>query len=405
MNVVFYGYVFEPTGYGAASRAYVHALHQAGLNLSVVSLGKRQLIRDSLVESLLYREISEPEVHICHADPSLLPFLKHHSDRLIALTSWETDRVPSEWIGIFDKVLEVWVPCTHNVEIFERHIKSPIFCVPHPLMPDSPHLKSSFSINDELGLKRDDYVFYSIFTWQERKNPVGIMNAFLKAFPNEPDVSLVLKTRWTLTPERVALGQLAHQVQRSISTCTASSNLNEMRDEKVSWNRTSSLRIIDEVAKIDRRIKIVGGDWSDEWLTMLAERANCYVSLHRGEGWCYPLFDAASRGKPVIATNYSGPLDYLTSEFHNLVDYHLTPVAQKYMNFDSEMLWAQPDLSHASALMRYVYESPEEASAQAKKGVAFLQQKYSLERIGKTVVDRLHTIIADQHHLTRTARA
>ncbi len=107
----------------------------------------------------------------------------------------------------------------------------------------------------------------------------------------------------------------------------------------------------------------------------LFDRGNCYVSLHRGEAWGYPPFEAACAGLPVIATGYSGPADYLEEEFHHLVRYSLTPVTQKYVFFSPEMSWAEPDIPHAAALMRRVYDRRGEAQERAQKGGVSIARK------------------------------
>src|ERR1700691_5452768 len=378
MNGFFYGYVFEPTGYGAAARAYVRALHGAGVNVSVVSLGHRQFVRDPLTESLLYKPIRKPMFHLCHTPPRSAVLLNRHFDGpIIAITAWETDRLPAPWTESLSRVLEVWVPCSHNTEIFKSRLTTPIFCLPHPFVPHSAGPDAARAIRDTLGLKESDFVFYAICTWQERKYPLGIIDAFLKAFPDEANVILVLKTRWNLVPKSIALAQIARYV------CQTTSN-NSVRNIL----STSHQNAEHECIRLNERVRIIGADWTDEWLAALAELGHCYVSLHRGEGWGYPLFDAACSGTPVICTNYSGPTDYLTSEFHNLVNYRLAQVAKRGLRFSPDMLWAEPDLSHAACLMRYVYENQREALERAQRGASRLRQEYSLDRVGEAAANR-----------------
>ena len=128
-------------------------------------------------------------------------------------------------------------------------------------------------------------------------------------------------------------------------------------------------------------------------MTALMQRADCLVSLHRGEGWCYPLFDAACSGTPVIATAYSGPMDYLDPQYHRLVRYELTPANQQKhaarFAFNSDMSWAAPDVTHAAELMRDVYDRREHAMKQAAQGSVLLQEKYSLDAIGRMAGRRL----------------
>ncbi len=207
-------------------------------------------------------------------------------------------------------------------------------------------------------------MFYSMCIWQDRKNPLGIIEAFLSAFPDEMNVVLVIKTLFGLTDESVARDAVADLICRS---------------------RCKDVRS-------DPRIKIASGLWPDDFMRALAERGNCYVSLHRGEGWCYPLFDAAGNGTPIIATDYSGPTDYLAAAYHNLVRYTLTPVTQKFAHFNQDMLWADPDISHAASLMRHVYENQKQTLSRAAEGARLLKCKYSLDKIGQMAAQRLQLL-------------
>ena len=155
-----------------------------------------------------------------------------------------------------------------------------------------------------------DFVFYSIFEWQERKCPLELLEAYVRAFPTETDTLLLIKTN----PGAVSVARQAVEKVRQ-----------QVRSEA--------------------RIAMCCAAWSEAHIAALHERGDCYVSLHRGEGWGYPLFEAASRGTPVIATGYAGPLDYLQPRAHQLVRYELRPVRQPYVYYHPRMRWAEPDVS------------------------------------------------------------
>jgi len=357
---VFHGYVAEPTGYGDAARGYIHALHETGLQLSIVDLGRRRPVSDPLISSLLGRRII-PSLHLCHTMAPLLPDMGMPLSQVVALTAWETERIPKSWEDGLVGVREVWVPCSHNANVFARQTSVPVFRLPHPYLPQPADANDDISgISSRLSLKPDDFVFFSILEWQERKCPLGIIRAFLEAFCHETDVVLVIKT---LFRDSRLLTRVGRAALGAIERCTH-----------------SGLRA---------RVKVVTDMWPERLLQALFKRGSCYVSLHRGEGWGYPLFNAACSGTPVIATAYSGPLDYLDAEHHNLVRYRLVPVTQKYVYFSQDMLWADPDISHAAELMRYVYENREEALCRAKSVAGALRDKFSAHAVGKMAADRL----------------
>src|SRR5262249_37156874 len=139
----------------------------------------------------------------------------------------------------------------------------------------------------------------------------------------------------------------------------------------------------------EARVEVCCEAWSEAHIAALHERGNCYVSLHRGEGWGYPLFEAASRGTPVIATGYSGPLDYLHPRAHHLVQYELRQVQQPYAYYNPRMRWAEPDLTHAVELMRWVYANRESARERAAEAAQSIQHSYSPEAVGALARERL----------------
>jgi hypothetical protein len=66
-------------------------------------------------------------------------------------------------------------------------------------------------------------------------------------------------------------------------------------------------------------------------------------------------FDAAALGKPVIITGWGGQLDYLGEDYPGLIRYEMTGVPAGWLPHatqETTQRWAQPDLDHASALMR-----------------------------------------------------
>jgi glycosyltransferase involved in cell wall biosynthesis len=225
---------------------------------------------------------------------------------------------------------------------------------------------SRSKVNQIMGVEDDDYIFLSVATWQKRKNLPELIEAFVREFGDEPKVKLVVKTAFGFTSLEDAVAETAAAIRRA--------------------NPSPKF-------KAEDRIKLFAHFWPDEAIEALMQRADCYVSLHSGEGWCYPLFDAACNGTPVIATGYSGPLDYLDPQHHHLVRYEMEPVdttgQPDFFVFTPDMRWAKPDIAHAAALMRKVYENPNLARENAGAAAVQLKQKYSMEAVGQMAHNRL----------------
>jgi glycosyltransferase involved in cell wall biosynthesis len=326
---------------------------------------RQHLVPDPLVTSLLDREI-EPRLYLCNTEPPDVLSMRDIHSRLIVLTTWEADTLPARFVEALNHVLEVWVPSRYNAETFRTQLKTPVFQLPHALHAPYPLHISREAINTGLDLKATDFVFVCVGTWQERKNLTGVIEAFLRAFPNQPNVLLVLKTAFSFAGKKVVNRQIYEALRRADPG---------------------------HASEVASRIRVCDKFWPEEWMAALMQRADCYVSLHHGEGWCYPLFDAACNGTPVIATAYSGPMDYLDPLYHHLVDYQLTPpnLEQEvdWIPFTEEMLWASPDLAHAASLMRSVYERQQEAVEQARAGASALRSKYSFAAVGQIAQRRL----------------
>jgi len=349
LRVTYSAEVFNATGYGQAARLYIHALHRAGVRVAVTdTAGGPPAVEDALVASLLGTD-DDADFHIFHGIPPYWARAAFPRRRVIAVTVWETDTMPQHWRGALSHAMDVWLPCRFNVEVFARGLGRPPFLLPHAMAEPPPAGKLELD-----GVGDGDFVFYAVFEWQDRKNPDGMLEAFLRAFPVADDAVLVLKCG--PDAEQWAQAALASARQRTGG---------------------------------QGRVVLATAAWEPARVGALQARGDCYVSLHKGEGWGYPLFEAAARGTPVIATGYSGPLDYLDPAAHWLVRHQLAPVRQRYAYYQPSMRWAEPDLRHAAEGMRWVYANRAAARERAAAAAVNLREAHGLERIGAAAKARL----------------
>jgi ADP-heptose:LPS heptosyltransferase len=348
----YYGEVFAASGYGEAARAYVLALQAAGVAVRVVNTGPRpQQIRDERLAALLGYD-PEADFNLFHGIPAFWARAAYQARNVIAMTVWEADQMPQTWRNPLSHAIDVWLPSAFTIDVFTRGLGRAPYRLPHALPPRNEAVPDHGDV--ALGVEPTDFVFYSIFEWQDRKNPHGLIEAFLAAFPEESDAVLLLKAGSRAASE-------ADQVVKQLREQTHSRG-----------------RIVLHCASFD-----------DSGIQALHARGDCYVSLHRGEGWGYPLFEAAGRGKPIVATAYGGPLDYLDSKRHWLVRHTIGPVRRPYFLYRPSMSWAEPDLGHASEGLHWVYEHRAEAHALAEEAAREIRTTFSLERIGEAAKARL----------------
>jgi ADP-heptose:LPS heptosyltransferase/2-polyprenyl-3-methyl-5-hydroxy-6-metoxy-1,4-benzoquinol methylase len=359
ISLAYYGYVFDASGYGQAARAYLHALHRAGIKLTVIDLAanRARQVEDLLVASLIGQPI-DADFHLFHGTPPLWARMAFPLRNVIAMTVWETDTMPTQWRSILMHALDVWLPCEFNATVFSAALGKPVFKLPHPVFSAEANGSAASDTIDKLEIQADDFVFYSIFEWQDRKSPERTLEAYFRAFREEDTTILVLKTN-------------------AGASVAAARALAEMR------------RRIGSRARATVRAEA----WSEAQIAALHARGDCYVSLHRGEGWGYPLFAAASQGNPVIATGYSGPLDFLNADAHCLVRHTLTAVQQRYAFYRPSMKWAEPDTAHAIELMRTVRAQPDEVRERAAGAAKRLVRDFSIDEIGRQAKRRLSDLL------------
>ena len=196
------------------------------------------------------------------------------------------------------------------------------------------------------------------FSGAHRKNPLGAIAAFRAAFPHETDVRLVVKTH-----SRERLG--------------AASELEIWRN-------------IERAAQDDPRILLMDRLVDDAEMAALLEGADCLVSLHRAEGFGYHLIEAMRLGTPVVATGYSGNLDFCTPQTAWLVDSALRPIlAGEYPRASTDQTWAEPDLASAVAALRAVRGDTEARAQRTTTARELVSRDFSIDALAARVGARL----------------
>ena len=297
----------------------------------------------------------DADFHLFHGIPPLWARRAFPLRNVIAMTVWETDAMPPQWRPALNHAVEVWLPCQFNVSVFERALGKTVFRLPHAWAPNDT--TPAPDLVEACGIQEGDFVFYSIFEWQERKGPNEMIEVFLRAFPEPAPVVLVLKTN----PGAAAISK---------------STLADLR------------RRVPSQARIELRPEA----WSEEQMAALQQRGDCYVSLHRGEGWNYPLFEAAGRGKSIVATGFSGPTEYLDATAHRLVRHRHAAVRQRYAFYSTTMHWAEPEIDHAIEMLRAAFAErgctgPLSAAAER------IRRDFASETIGECARQRLTQLL------------
>jgi glycosyltransferase involved in cell wall biosynthesis len=274
----------------------------------------------------------------------------------IGYWAWELGKFPAEWASSFAFVDEVWAASRFAYEAIAPATRKPVLLMPPAIAVHSPEPGLQ---RGDFGLPEDKFVFYFSFDFRSyaaRKNPLAAVEAFRRAFPRRSaPVFLLLKT----------IG----------SDCK--------RDD-----RDNLL----EAVRGDPRILLIDREFPRPRAVALLTLTDCFLSLHRCEGFGRGPAEAMLMGKPVIATAYSGTADFATSETALLVDYKLVPVGKEEYPGASGQVWAEPDIAHAAAEMRRVAADAALAKRLGNAGKNRIRKFYNPTRIGRRYVERLKTI-------------
>ena len=263
---------------------------------------------------------------------------------------WEVGQFPERWLGSFDHVDEVWVASEHVAAALRPQAPVPVNTVRIPVTPTPPAELS----RAELGLP-EGFCFLFVFDFRSvfrRKNPLGAIEAFRDAFAPGSGPSLVIK---------------------SVSSEAFPAEAKALADAAAAH---PDIYLIEET--VEPEVK-----------NAMIQNCDCYVSLHRSEGLGLTMAEAMYFERPVIATAYSGNLDFMTGENSYLVEHSMAKIGADAGPYPPEAEWAEPDLKQAASLMREVFEQPDAAAARGIRAAADIRRTHSPRAAGELIAGRV----------------
>jgi glycosyltransferase involved in cell wall biosynthesis len=221
---------------------------------------------------------------------------------------WELPDFPERHANALSMVDHIWCPTRFVQESFIKTIKKVILAIPLPVITPP---RSGYDFRRALGVPRESFVSLYMFDMHStvnRKNPHGVIKAFIEFSKNNPDAYLFLKLNRAQSSQ---LGEL-------------------------------------EYIKDYRNIKVINQILTPNQISDLYRSADCYLSLHRSEGFGRTLVEALRNGLYVISTNFSGPNDFLNDENSLLIQWEKIIVNEGEYPHCDRSWWSEPSIEEAS---------------------------------------------------------
>jgi glycosyltransferase involved in cell wall biosynthesis len=314
------GYFKGEFGVGQFGRLVAQAAIASGLPVTTLVNRRTESRQDEEFELTVSKILYPVTIGSINADQFALwleeiPSEVRAHSKFVGVWAWEIESFPKHMHAAFDYVDEVWAISSFVRDSIQPHTRKPVLVFPCPIISPSISEKldrSAIGISeqDEFNLFMFDY--FSIF---RRKNPLDLIEAHILAFPDESGPKLIIKT----------INGQSHASQQ----------------EQLRYAVGTRSDII-----------IINSYMPREQLHSLLSECQTYISLHRSEGYGLTLAEAMALGKPVIATGYSGNMDFMKPENSILVPFELVPVGDDAFPYPQDSRWAQPDIEYAANAMR-----------------------------------------------------
>jgi glycosyltransferase involved in cell wall biosynthesis len=353
------GYLDTESGMGEAARASIRSIEAAGLPVALNNVASRLRAQDRAHAGSFVNENPHP-FNLVHLNADNMGWFAASRGRryfrnryTIGFWFWELSTFREEWLPFFGYVDEVWAATEFVRASIQASTSLPVVRMPLPVvLPPAPPLgRAHFGVPGKGAMFL--YAF-DVSSQTERKFPLGAVRAFRRAAFSREQAVLVLKFT------------------------------------NAEYDRAAVRRLHEEAEGLN--VVMLDGYMDRGELTALLGAADCYLSPHRSEGFGLTLLEAMSLGKAVVATNYSGNVDFMTPENSYPIDFRMVALNRDYGPYMRGAVWADPDLDQMAAAMRRIVEQPDEARARGARARADVERDWSPAVTGARVRERLEAI-------------
>jgi glycosyltransferase involved in cell wall biosynthesis len=353
------GYLNGELGLGQSARLIYQAAKESGFPVTTINSNRVTSRKDEFFEEVSSDYFYPVTIAVVNADHFHLwvedfGTKKIEKTFVIGVWAWEIEDFPEHMHRAFSYVDEIWVVSEFVKNAIAKHTNKPIFVLPTPII--TPQNIESLNRNS-LGIHQDARYNLFIFDYLSvfnRKNPLGLVEAHMEAFPEQDGPLLVIKS------------------------------MNGDRDAENREKLRFSIRNRGDIILIEKFL-------SRPQLTALINECETYVSLHRSEGYGLTIAEAMALGKPVVATSYSGNLDFMDKNNSFLIPFKLKKIGFGSYPYSPDSYWAEPDVHASSKVLKdlYIDGTLRQEFGRAAKG--FVTNKFGLVVATSFIENRVRT--------------
>ena len=379
VDVQLIGPLAKASGLGQATRLSADILRATGLNVRGVDFDLDNPAPEGFSTDTIIEDYGPSRINLIHLNAESIPLAFAYQPDVfsnsynIGYFFWELDKPAyCHYLGM-EMLDEIWVSTDYGLEIYHKDADGkPVINVGmcYENTPDIERADSRDFVERRFQFDARHFVClvaFDSFSFVQRKNPVAVLHAFQKAFANVPEARLIVKTQ-----------------NRDSVFDAVQVNL---------WDQ------VDTIVASDPRITVMNETLSYHNLLRLKAGSDCYISLHKSEGWGFGMIEAMNLGVPVVCTGYSGNMDFCTKDTAWLVDYVETPLQQDdYIFVRKGSVWAEPDVEHAAKQLRAAFDDPKARAAKANAARTLIHKDFSSEAISKRYGARLQDILKQGRH-------
>ena len=276
----------------------------------------------------------------------------------IIFPAWELPRYPEVWARALENYDEVWTASAFADRSIRQAVSKPVHRVPNAC---EPHIAAPLE-RDHFGLPEGRFLilfFFDLWSYTSRKNPWAAIESFRKVLAARPQapVHFVIKVNHAASDRKV--GE----------------------------------RIAAAIADIADRVTLIESQMPDNEIKNLVRCCDCFLSLHRSEGFGRGPAEAMFFGKPAVATGWSGNMEYMNHEVSFPVAYRLIPVKEGEYPHWQDQLWADADIDDAAAILVRLVDRPALGKAVGERAASHMRRNFSDRVLGLRYRDRILDLI------------